>query len=194
MLALPLVLLVGEPATRREFAADRAALRSHGFWVASAAIMFAALALGVLEGVLPLHFAERLSQAQIGAMYVGASLVVAVSAAASGGVRPRAARLRRDRARRGGDHAGRDRCGRAALALALLLAAVGIGLGNTGSLGLLVEAVPVERIVTAMVVWSQIGIVGYLLGPLAGGIVAEGPGYAYVGLVPATAAAALLLR
>jgi hypothetical protein len=35
---------------------------------------------------------------------------------------------------------------------ALLLAALGIGLGNTGSLGLLVEAVPVERIVTAMVV------------------------------------------
>ncbi len=58
--------------------------------------------------------------------------------------------------------------------IALLLAAVGIGLGNTGSLGLLVEAVPVERIVTAMVVWSQIGIIGYLLGPLAGGIVAEG--------------------
>ena len=59
--------------------------------------------------------------------------------------------------------------------LALALAAPGIGLGNTGSLGLLVEAVPVDRIVTAMVVWSQIGIIGYMLGPLAGGIVAEGP-------------------
>ena len=46
---------------------------------------------------------------------------------------------------------------------------------------------PVERIVTAMVVWSQIGIVGYLLGPLAGGLVADGPGYAYLGLVPAVA-------
>ena len=53
--------------------------------------------------------------------------------------------------------------------LALLLAALGIGLGNTGSLGLLVEAVPVERIVTAVVVWSQIGIIGYMLGPLTGG-------------------------
>ena len=67
--------------------------------------------------------------------------------------------------------------------LALALAAVGIGIANTGSLGLLVEAVPVERIVTAMVVWSQIGIVGYLLGPLAGGIVADGLGYASVGTV-----------
>ena len=46
--------------------------------------------------------------------------------------------------------------------------------GLPGSLGLLVKAVPIDRIVTAMVVWSQIGIVGYLLGPLAGGIAAEG--------------------
>jgi MFS family permease len=76
--------------------------------------------------------------------------------------------------------------------LALLLAAVGIGLANTGSLGLLVEAVPVERIVTAMVVWSQIGILGYLLGPIAGGVVAEALGYGYLGLVPAAAAVVVL--
>ena len=71
--------------------------------------------------------------------------------------------------------------------IALFLAAVGIGLGNTGSLGLLVEAVPVDRIVTAMVVWSQIGIIGYLLGPLAGGIVADGPATRTLA-VPAAAA------
>ena len=76
--------------------------------------------------------------------------------------------------------------------LSILLAAIGIGLANTGSLGLLVEAVPVERIVTAMVIWSQIGIIGYLLGPLAGGLVADGPGYALVGLVPAAAGLVLL--
>ena len=69
---------------------------------------------------------------------------------------------------------------------------VGIGLGNTGSLGLLVEAVFVDRIVTAMVVWSQIGIVGYAVGLLAGGVVAEGPGYAFIGLVPATAGLLLI--
>jgi MFS family permease len=185
--AIPLVLVVPEPATRRDVAADRAALRTRGFWVASAAILFAALALGVLEGVLPLHFAERLSQAQIGALYVGASLVVAASATGSGGMRPRplvfAAVVLAV--------AGITLAGMAAHVplwlVALLLAALGIGLGNTGSLGMLIEAVPVERIVTAMVVWSQVGIIGYLLGPLAGGIVAEGPGFAYVGLVPAAA-------
>ena len=187
VLALPLVLFVREPTTRRPFGADRAALRLRGFWVASAAILFAVLALGVLEGVLPLHFAERLSQAQIGALYVGASIVVAVSASASGGMQPRplvfgAVLLA---------VAGISLAGLAANVplwlVALLLAAVGIGLGNTGSLGMLVEAVPVERIVTAMVVWSQIGIIGYLLGPVAGGIVADGPGYGFVGLVPAAA-------
>ena len=78
------------------------------------------------------------------------------------------------------------------LPIALLLAGVGIGLGNTGSLGLLVEAVPVERIVTAMVVWSQVGIIGYLLGPLAGGLLAAGLGYAFVGLAPAVAGVVVL--
>ena len=185
IVAMPLVLFVAEPGTRREFAADRDVLRAPGFWIASAAILFAVLALGVLEGVLPLHFAERLSQAQIGALYVAASLVVAASASASGGMRPQrlvfAAVVLAV--------AGITLAGLAAnvplWVVALLLAAAGIGLGNTGSLGMLIEAVPVDRIVTAMVVWSQVGIIGYLLGPLAGGIVAEGAGFALIGAVPA---------
>jgi MFS family permease len=185
--ALPLVLLVGEPQVRREFDADRAVLRTRGFGVASAAILFAVLALGVLEGVLPLHFAQRLSQAQIAGLYVGASLIVAVSAAAAGGRRPRplvfAAVLLAV--------AGTSLAGMATEVplwlVALALAAVGIGIANTGSLGLLVEAVPVQRIVTAMVVWSQIGIIGYLLGPLAGGLVADTLGYGFIGAVSAVA-------
>lgn len=189
--ALPLVVLAEPAETRRDFAADTGALRTRAFWLAGAAVLFAVLALGVLEGVLPLHFGERLTQAQIGALYVGASLAVAVSATVSGGRRPRplvfAAVVL--------SVAGIALAGLAATVtlwlLAMLLAAVGIGLANTGSLGLLVEAVPVERIVTAMVVWSQLGILGYLLGPLAGGIVAERLGYGFVGLVPAAAGVAL---
>jgi MFS family permease len=191
--ALPLVVLVEGPARRRSFAAAREVLRTRGFWVASAAILFAVLALGVLEGVLPLHLAERLSQAQIGAFYVGASLVVAVTGAAAGGRRPRplvlAALLLAV--------AGISLAGLATTVplwlLAVLLAAAGIGLANTGSLGLLIAAVPVERIVSAMVVWSQVGIAGYLLGPLAGGLIAEQLGYGLIGLVPAVAAVAVLL-
>ena len=46
-----------------------------------------------------------------------------------------------------------------------------------------------ERIVTAMIVWSQIGILGYLVGPALGGVVAETGGYGAVALVPLAAAA-----
>ena len=187
LLAIPLVLLV-TPAARRDFTGDRAMLRTAGFVLASAAIFFASLALGVLEGVLPLHFADRLAQAQIGALYVGASVVVAAGATASGGRRPRPLVIAAGVLSVVGIALGGLAAEVPLWVLALLLAALGIGMGNTGSLGLLVEAVPVERIVTAMVVWSQVGIIGYLLGPLAGGIVAEQAGYAYVWLVPLAAA------
>jgi MFS family permease len=188
---MPLVVFV-TPAAHRDFTGDRRILRTPAFVTASAAILFASLALGVLEGVLPLHFAEQLAQAQIGALYVGAALLIAAGATVSGGRPPRplviAAALL--------SVAGIALAGVATdvplWVLALLVAALGIGLGNTGSLGLLVEAVPVERIVTAMVVWSQIGIIGYLLGPLTGGIVAEGAGYGYVWLAPAAAALLVL--
>ena len=86
--------------------------------------------------------------------------VVAVSASGAGGIRPRpllfaAVFLA---------VAGISLAGAAAQVplwvLALTLAALGVGIGSTGSLGLLVESVDVKRIVTAMVVWSQVGIAG----------------------------------
>ena len=192
LFAVPAVLLVPKPTARRDFASDRAMLRRRAFWVASAAILFAVLALGVLEGVLPLHLAERLTQAQIGALYVGASLVVALSATAAGGRPPRPLVFAAVFLTVAGISLAGLATGVPLWVLAMLLAAVGIGLANTGSLGLLVEAVPVERIVTAMVVWSQVGIIGYLLGPLAGGLVADGVGYAFMGLVPAAAGIAVV--
>jgi hypothetical protein len=75
---------MGTPATRPLFSADTTALRLRGFWVAAAGIVFAVLALGLVEGVLPLHLATLLTEAQIGALYVGMSLVVALAAAATG--------------------------------------------------------------------------------------------------------------
>ena len=193
LVAVPFVLLVRPASEQREFRPDRAVLRSRAFWSSGAAVLVATLGLGVMEGGLPLHLAERLSQAEIGALYVGASIVVAVSAAAAGGRPPRPLVV-------GGvilSVAGIALAGIVSSVplwlLALPIAAIGLGVSNTGSLGLLVEAVPVERIVTAMVVWSQLGIVGYLLGPLGGGIVADGLGYAYLGVVPAAAGLALVL-
>jgi MFS family permease len=183
--AIPFVLLAGEPTERRVFSSDRTALRERGFWLAAAAVLFAVLALGMLEGVLPLHFAERLTQAEIGALYVGLSLVVATSAAAAGSQRPRSMIFGAVFLAVAGISLAGAATELTLWLLALLLAAVGIGIGNTGSLGILVESVSVERIVTAMVVWSQLGMLGYLIGPLLGGVVAEGLGFSAIGLVPA---------
>jgi MFS family permease len=190
--AIPLVLLVSAPTERRVFSSDRSALRGRSFVLAAAAVLFAYLALGLLEGVLPLHFAERLTQAEIGALYVGLSLVVATSATAAGSQRPRAMVLGSVFLAVVGISLAGAVANVPLWLLALLLAAVGIGMGTTGSLGVLVESVNVKRIVTAMVVWSQIGIAGYLIGPLLGGSVAEGLGYSATGAVAAVAGMAVL--
>ena len=191
--SLPLVLLVAAPARRRAFAGDREVLRTRGFKLASAAILFAVLALGVFEGVLPLHFAERLDQTEIAALYVAASVVVAGSAAAAGKLRPRLLVVAAVVLATSGIALAGAAAEIPVWLIAALIAAVGIGVGNTGSVGVLVEAIPAERIVTAMVIWSQVGILGYLLGPLLGGVVADEVGYAYVGLVPALAGGVVLL-
>ena len=191
ILAVPLTIAMPTTAGR-SFASDRSALRLPGFWAASAGILFAVLALGVLEGVLPLHFATLLGQAEIGALYVGISLVVAASAAAAARLTPFAAVVGSTALVTFGlGMAGATGAPPAWIA-ALVLAGIGVGFGNTGSTGLLLEAVPTERIVTAMVVWSEIGIVGYLLGPVAGGAVTQAVGYSWLVLVPAVAGVVVL--
>jgi MFS family permease len=75
---------------------------------------------------------------------------------------------------------------------ALAVLGVGIGVSETGATGILLKVVTTERIISAMVVWSQMGIVGYLIAPVAGGAVAETVGYAGLGLIPATVSVALI--
>jgi MFS family permease len=185
--AIPLVLVMPGPDERRAFASDRSALRTRAFWLAASGILFATLALAMLEGVLPLHFADRLSQAEIGGLFVAVSLVVAASAAAAGSQRPRPLVFASVLLASAGIAIAGATGELPPWLLGLALAAVGIGIGNTGSLGILVESVSVERIVTAMVVWSQVAMLGYLIGPLAGGLVAEGLGFEAIGIVPAAA-------
>jgi MFS family permease len=184
-------LLLRPPAERRTFRSDRAALRLPGFWLACAAELVAVIGLGLIEGVLPLHLSSALSQAEIAGLYVGLGLLVAVAALAAGGTSPRAAIV----------------AGTALLVVgivlsgptgavwvwiaALALAGFGFGLADTGSVGVLLDSVETERIVTAMIVWSQVGIAGYLVGPVAGGAVAETLSFDWIGIVPLAAAAAL---
>jgi MFS family permease len=183
--------LIGAPVERRAFHADRSALRVRGFALACAGIAFAVLALGVVDGVLPLHLATGLGQRGIAALFVAVAVIHAGGATLAGRLEPGLAlRISAVLVVVGVAAAGVvDRPW--AWAVTLAVAGIGVGLGETGSIGVLLRAVPAERSVTAMVVWSQIGIVGYLIGPLAGGAVAEVAGFAWVGLVPL--AAALLL-
>jgi MFS family permease len=175
------------------FGSDRAVLRAPGFAVSTAGVTLIAVMIGMFDGVLPLHFEDRLSQAEIGALYVGTSLLIALFAVV-GGRLPMRSTL-----------AVATVIIVAGLALAgagdavwvwivaCAMAGVGFGLGETATLGFLLDAVGAERMMLAMVVWSQIFALGYLVGPVAGGAVADSLGYGAIGIVPLAFGAAVIL-
>ena len=181
------VRLLGAPPERAVFRSDRNVLRTPAFFVSSAGILLVALALGTIEGPLPLHFSTLLTQREISALYVGIALLVGTSAALAGRFPARPAL------------AGASVLIVVGIAVAGLgetvpvwllggaLAGLGFGVGEAGSLGILLETVGTERIVLAMVVWSQLWAVGYLAGPAVGGGVAEALGFGAIGLVPLAA-------
>jgi MFS family permease len=171
------------PGAGSAFAPDRSALRSPGFAAAAAAVLFAISMLGMLDGVMPLHLGRRLGQSQIAALYVAIALLVAVGAVLAGRIRPRAALAVAFALSIGGIAATGASDAVAVWIPALAIAGLGIGLAETGAVGVLLEAVPTSRIVTAMVVWSQVGIAGYLVGPVSGSLAAEGFGFGALGLV-----------
>ena len=188
ILAIPAVLTVGPVRSPRPFASDWTALRLPSFWLASVGILFATLTLGLIDGALPLHFASLLSQAGIGALYAGSAVVLALAAAVAARFAPRRA-LTVALALVVLGVAGAGLSDTVPLwVLTLAFAALGVGFANTGSVGVLLEGVPTERIVTAMVVWSQVGIIGYLIGPLVGGPAGEEFGFGVLGLVAMAAA------
>jgi len=191
--SVPLALLLPLPAERRVFLPDRGALRVPGFWLSCGVVLFAVLALGIVDGVMPLHFDSLLSQAEIGALFVGLAFVLGGGAVVAGLLRPRVVVPTGVVL----TVVGISWVGIAesvpAWMAALFVTGVGFAFAETGSAGLLFEAVGTERIVTAMIVYSQIAIAGYLIGPLAGGGVAEGLSFAWMGVVPLAAAAGLAL-
>ena len=189
LLAGAAVRLLGPPPERAGFRSDREALRAPAFLLSGAGILLVALALGTIEGPLPLHFSTLLSQREISALYVGIAVLVGTSAALAGRLPTRpalAAAVVLIPAGLGlaglGDSV-------AAWLAGGVVAGLGFGLGEAGSLGILLETVGTERIVLAMVVWSQLWAVGYLAGPAAGGGVAEWLGFGAIGLVPLAASA-----
>jgi MFS family permease len=182
------VRLLGEPRERAVFRSDRAALRSPAFLLACTGILLVAIALGTLEGPLPLHFSSLLSQQEISALYVGTAVVIGTSAALTGNLSPRPALAAASVLIVGGIALAGVGGSVAVWLVAGALAGVGFGMGESSALGVLLHAVGTERIVLAMVVWSQLWAVGYLAGPAAGGGVAEVLGFGAIGLVPLAAA------
>jgi MFS family permease len=192
VLAVPLAFAVGTPAQRRRFEPDRSVLRLPGFWLACVGVLFAVMALGLIEGVLPLRLADRLQQSQIGWLYVGLGLLLAASAVTAGRMAPRRALAAGAVLATVGVAVAGAADTLPLFVAGLALAGVGIGLGETGATGVLLETVAAERIVTAMVLWSQLAIVGYLAGPVVGGAVAQALGFQALGLVPLAVALVLV--
>jgi hypothetical protein len=193
LFAAVLVAFMGESHSSRSFDTDRSALRLPAFWLSSAGLLFAVLGLGIVEGVLPLHLSSKLSQSGIGVLYAAMSVVVAIASALAARLRPRLALVAALSLIVAGIAVAGAGHQVPAWVLALAVAGIGIGLANTGSIGVLLEGVPTERIVTAMVVWSQVGIVGYFIGPVTGGFVAQTIGYRSIGLVPLLVAIPVLV-
>jgi hypothetical protein len=186
------IAAIGAPRERAQFGSDRAALRTAGFWLASAGILMIALGYGALDGPLPLHFDQRLDQSEIAGLYVVGALVLGASAAASGTGPPRPMLIAATVVITGGIAlAGLTETVPWWIA-AIALTSVGLGIGETGAIGVLLETVGSERLVLAMIVWSQVWALGYLAGPAVAGGVAESLGFDAIGIVPLGAALIVL--
>jgi MFS family permease len=178
------VLAIGAAGTRAQIGADRSVLRTRAFAVSAAGIVLIALTIGTLDGPLPLHLADRLGQTGIAALYVLVAVVVAAGAMLAGRMRPVTALaigavvVPPTIAIVGATGA------LGAWIPSLSLAGLGFGLGEAGALGVLLAAVPRERIVTAWVTSAQLWAGGYLVGPAVAGLFAEAFGYAVLGAVP----------
>lgn len=189
----PAAARLPHPETTATFMSDTAALRSRRFWISALSIMLAILATGALDGVLPLHFARHWSQTGIGIAYLLVGALLALASAAAGHQPHTRMLITGALAVTCGLTLAGASSVPAVWIFALVLIGLGAGAAQTGATGLLLAAVPTTRIVTAMVVWSQLGILGYLAAPALGGLAAQHLGYAALGLLPAATATALAI-
>ena len=110
-----------------------------------------ALTLGTFDGPMPLHFAEELSQAEIAGLYVLAALVSSRAAMFAGRQAPRpvlavSTVLMTLSIALGG---ATEMIG--LWVVVAVLCGLGVGAGEAGSLGVLLESIGLDRIVLAMV-------------------------------------------
>jgi MFS family permease len=184
-----MALAAPEPRHRRRFHSDWAALRRRGFWLAATGILFAVLGLGIMDGVMPLHYSSQLSQVTISGLLAAAAVVNALGAGVAAHAQPKPVLACALVLVTAGIAAAAASTTLTVWIIATAGVALGIGAANTASIGVLFDAVGTDRIIAAMLVWSQIGILGYVAGPLAGGAVSQAFGFAWLGFVPLAAAA-----
>ncbi len=178
------VLALGAARTRARVGADRSVLRTRAFAVSASGIVLIALTIGTLDGPLPLHLSDRLGQTGIAALYVLTAVVVAAGAMGAGRMRPVAALVVAAVTVPIGIALVGATGSIGPWVTGLTVAGVGFGLGEAGALGILLAAVPRERIVTAWVTSAQLWAAGYLVGPAVAGLFAEAFGFAVIGVVP----------
>jgi MFS family permease len=179
----PLVAL-RTPRERARFGADRSVLRTRAFGISAAGIVLISLAVGTIDGPLPLHLAERLGQTEIAAFYVLTAIFVAAGSAAAGRMSPRTALWAAALLIPVGIAVVGITGSVPPWAVGMIVAGAGFGIGEAGALGFLLTTVERERILTAWVIWSQLWAIGYLVGPAAAGLVAEAWGFGVLGAVP----------
>jgi MFS family permease len=184
MVGVAAALALPAPAAAIRYVADHSWRRNVGFWYAGVAIMLGMLSVGLIDGVLPLHFSTLLDQWQIGLLYVATAVVTAAAAVVAGHLRAVVALVVGVAALFAGLALAGATVSVAWWVTGLALIGLSAGSVQTGSTGILLEQVPTDRIVGAMTVWSQLGILGYFLAPAMGGVIAENIGYQALGLVP----------
>lgn len=180
---LPLIVL-GAAEARAKVGSDRSVLRTRAFALSASGIVLIALTIGTLDGPLPLHFAGRLDQTEIAGLYVLTAVVVAAGAIGAGRLGPASALVAGAVLVPIGVGVVGATDAVTTWVPGLAVAGAGFGLGEAGALGILLAAVPRERIVTAWVTSAQLWAAGYLVGPAVAGLFAEAFGYAVLGAVP----------
>ena len=178
------VLALGPAGARAKVGADRSVLRTRAFAISGAGIVLIALTIGTIDGPLPLHLSDRLSQTGIAALYVLTAVVVAAGAMLAARMRPVTALAIAAVVVPLGIALVGATGSLPPWIVGLTVAGLGFGLGEAGALGILLAAVPRERIVTAWVIAAQLWAAGYLVGPAVAGGVASALGYGVLGAVP----------
>ena len=159
------------------------------FVLAAVGIVLAAVGVGTLDGPLPVHFAASLSQGAIGALYAAGAICLGLAATGAQRLAPLVALTLGAAALPVGIEVAAASNSAWGFAVGVAISAGGLGLLETGALGVLLAAVPEEKMVAALVLWSQVWAVGYAAGPAVAGTAAQQWGFSASGILPASLAA-----